>query len=142
MRFSLLKLLFLILLGLGCSQINSKSQQHYREEKQMRHGLIPVEDNTSMKPLPEKFDSISITRGEVIYRRDCAACHGLEGRGDGLLASEQDRPVANLRQTVKEVPHFKFYMSVSQWQGTMPGWKKHYDETDREDLVAYLKTFR
>ena len=137
-----MKFVFLVLLALGCAQINTREQDHYRAEKQMRHGLIPVEDNVSTKTLPEKFAALSVTRGEAIYKRDCAACHGVEGKGDGPLADDQAVPVADLQKAVRDVPHFKFFMSVSQWQGTMPGWKRHYSDVEREDLVAYLKSFR
>jgi len=34
--------------------------------------------------------------GQVLYRRHCAACHGLDGRGDGPLADSLDVRPADL----------------------------------------------
>lgn len=36
------------------------------------------------------------TAGEVLYRRHCASCHGMEGRGDGPLASTLKTPPSDL----------------------------------------------
>jgi mono/diheme cytochrome c family protein len=37
------------------------------------------------------------------------------------------------------VPEFKFYISVSQWKGQMPGWKNALDEKELEAIGHYLK---
>ncbi len=51
-----------------------------------------------------------------------------------------ERHPPNLAKLVQEIPNFTFFLSISQWSGQMPGWKKEYSEADREDLVNYLKT--
>lgn len=78
----------------------------------------------------------------MLYEKHCLSCHGKNGEGDGPLALKSDHKPANLRKLAKEVPNFKFFMSISQWQGDMPGWKEKFNETDREDLVAYIKSFK
>ncbi len=42
------------------------------------------------------FDAYGIVRGARLYGRNCAACHGDEGRGDGPLAHGLDIPPADL----------------------------------------------
>jgi mono/diheme cytochrome c family protein len=37
--------------------------------------------------LPEALDPSQATRGQLIYQRFCAACHGTAGKGDGQLAA-------------------------------------------------------
>lgn len=120
---------------LSCSRINVSSQDHFRNQH-MRHGIIPLSSN-----LAEKMNVASIERGKAIYKSHCLSCHGETGKGDGPAASAQKFPPANLHQLVREVKNFIFFLSISQWQGDMPGWEEKYNEAEREDLVAYIKTF-
>src|SRR5713226_263485 len=39
------------------------------------------------------------TKGEVLYLRQCADCHGWTGRGDGPLAAVLEKKPPNLRQS-------------------------------------------
>jgi hypothetical protein len=40
--------------------------------------------------------------GEALYRRYCASCHGLQGRGDGPLAETLKRRPTDLTQLAKQ----------------------------------------
>src|SRR4030095_13574761 len=42
-----------------------------------------------------------IVGGELEYQRNCAVCHGTEGRGDGIMRRYLTLPPANLRQLAK-----------------------------------------
>lgn len=137
-----MKILFISLVLLAaCSRINQSSRDYYQEQHKVRHGLVPL---TVAKPRPvsSKLKDESIARGKVLYERDCLRCHGASGVGDGPDAGKQKHKPMNLRETVMEVRDFEFYLSISQWQGEMPGWKEPYSAADREDIAAYLKTFR
>jgi mono/diheme cytochrome c family protein len=117
----------------SCSRVNQQSRD-YSDSKRMRHGVIPLAEVSR-----EKIDQASIDRGEKIYMQNCIQCHGKSGEGDG---SSAPRGTANLRKLVTEVRNFKFFMSVSQWQGDMPGWKNELNSAESDDLVAYIKTLR
>jgi mono/diheme cytochrome c family protein len=41
-------------------------------------------------------DNLLASQGEALFARNCAACHGTGGRGDGPAASALARPPANL----------------------------------------------
>jgi high-affinity iron transporter len=118
---------------IGCSRVSPKSQDNVGS-KRMRHGVIPLAEVSL-----EKIDQASIDRGEKIYMKNCIQCHGKSGEGDGPLAP---RGTANLRKLVTEVRNFKFFMSISQWQGNMPGWETSFNSAENDDLVAYIKTLR
>lgn len=136
-------MLFLLALVSCSTQINQKERMVYDERSIMRHGIIPLEPkDQSSKEVLQKFSQQSILRGQAIYQKDCLKCHGPGGKGDGPEAAQQQNPVANLARTVTEVPRFQFYLSVSQWQKEMPGWKTPYSAQDREDLAAYISTFK
>jgi mono/diheme cytochrome c family protein len=106
----------------------------------MRHGVIP---QSSLKPKIVKQEMLkdSIQRGQKIYQKNCLECHGERGLGDGVHAKQQKIRPANLQATLKEVEHFEFYISISQMQGEMPGWRTPIDHREREDLVNYLRSF-
>lgn len=139
-----MKLLFLVLLAAACgTPINPQERLAYDERSYMRHGIIPLPvDQTPAKEVKQKFTQLSLERGKKLYETGCLRCHGPQGLGDGPDASKQKNPVANLAATVKEVPHFQFYLSISQWQKEMPGWSTPYSAQDREDLSAYISTFK
>jgi mono/diheme cytochrome c family protein len=124
----------------SCSQVSHPKPVD--TEARMRHGIVPVDHEMSEKPIAEKLDQGLVEQGRVLYKADCLRCHGAEGRGDGPEAKLLNLHAANLRATVQEVRNFRFYLSISRWQATMPGWKTPYSEADLEALTAYLKTFR
>lgn len=126
---------FLLIILFGCGHINQASKDYY-ESKKMRHGIVPL-PNTVVK----KLEAASVDRGKAIYQKHCLGCHGKNGEGDGAFASSGNRP-ANLKKLVEEVRDFKFFLTISQWQGDMPGWKEPINESEREDLTSYIKTFR
>lgn len=128
--------IILILLFSSCSRVNVAARDHYREQH-MRHGVYPLSSDIS-----KKFDEASVARGKMLYTNHCLSCHGENGRGDGPAANNQKVRPANLQKLAREVSNFKFFMSVSQWQGDMPGWKDPFNDSDRDDLVAYIKTFK
>jgi cytochrome c5 len=89
----------------------------------------------------------SEARGEDLFARYCAACHGAEGRGDGPLAARLADPLANLRKQgfwnlppgPPEDPALARIVRYGLPPTSMPG---HEWLTDQEvaDLVAYVKT--
>ncbi len=94
-------------------------------------------------------DTDQHTRGEAIYAKQCAACHGTEGRGDGSAAY--------LLYPKPRDFHAAHYRLVSTWEGTptdddllrtisrgipgsaMPAWG-WMSEADRRALVAFVKS--
>ena len=133
------KIIFLILLSilqLRCARVNQESRDYYQAEKKIRHGIIPAESNFNVKPIQEKLDQASVQRGLVLYQKNCQECHGPDGEGHQAGKFK----AANLKKLASEVNNFKFFMSISQWQGDMPGWKSPFTENEREDLSNYIKS--
>lgn len=82
--------------------------------------------------------------GQALYGRDCAACHGLQGAGDGVIAGN-----------LPEIPHDwtdrTYLMGASDallhgkivrgGMGTgMPGWGGIYTDQQVWALVAYMRS--
>lgn len=122
MRYLILILLF------SCSQIK-------KEKRFYRHGIVPLSG------IELKRDQESIKRGQALYQKHCMDCHGQEGRGDGVMAQDNDLNPANLRELVKRVNNFDFFMEVSKSKEQMPGWAQPLDRDQRRDLSHYIQTF-
>jgi mono/diheme cytochrome c family protein len=135
---------FITIIFLSCSNINREQREYYESKHpKLRHGVIPLSSSIKSKsPLIEKLDQASIDRGRALYVKNCLSCHGDLGRGDGPAAIKQKQRPADLQKTAREVDDFKFFMTISQWQGDMPGWQEPFTEAQREDLAVYIKSLR
>ena len=136
-----MKTLFLVSLVLfGCSRINTDSRDYYQQRGGVQHGLVTVAPPLKAPPKAEHDNSVA--RGKQLYEAHCLHCHGPQGEGDGVDAPAQKHPPANLKNTVRKVSHFDFYLSISQYERKMPGWSREFSADERRDIVSYLKTFR
>lgn len=93
-----------------------------------------------------------VSRGELVYQKDCAACHGDMGNGAGPAApylSPQPRNFTTgmykFRSTPSgELPSDADLLRVLELgvPGTqMPPWKGILTLQERMDVIAYIKTF-
>ncbi len=93
-----------------------------------------------------------LERGQALYERWCAGCHGDTGAGDGeaaayMLPRPRDftRAVYQIRTTASgELPSDDDLRRVLDdgMPGTaMPGWRTRLGPSERDDVIAYLKTF-
>jgi cytochrome c553 len=127
---------------MGCS-VNQLSKDYYDYKKELRHGLIPVArkkpaEREEKIPFPINFKQAEL--GRNVYLKHCAMCHGDDARGNGPKAGNFFPRPRDLVKTVKEVPNFKFYLAVSEWQKTMPGWNEPLTEDEILYIEMYLKS--
>lgn len=88
-------------------------------------------------------DDASANAGRGLYTQNCAACHGLEGRGNGPNSiSLEKKPADFTRAFFKQYSdEFWFYRISEGVAGTrMPRFAEALSEEQRWYLVAYLKT--
>ncbi|MEK7860780.1 MAG: cytochrome c [Chloroflexota bacterium] len=83
-----------------------------------------------------------IASGRATYGQRCMPCHGERGRGDGPLAAPLDPRPGDLVLHVPQHNDGELYYFVSRGvPGTaMPTWRDVLTETQRWELVAYLRT--
>ncbi len=99
------------------------------------------------KPLPSSPELLAL--GKKVYRKHCAACHGLDGRGGGeaaylLYPKPRDFVAARYRlvSTWERVPTDEdLFRVISRGMpgSAMPSWG-HLPERERWGLVHYLKS--
>ncbi len=83
-----------------------------------------------------------LARGKKLYEKYCQACHGLKGRGDGIV--QFDPPVADL--TSDEVlmkPNSRLLKSIHEGRPNtaMDAWKSAISNEAIRDILAYILTF-
>jgi mono/diheme cytochrome c family protein len=95
---------------------------------------------------PTGFSAASIAGGAALFAKNCAMCHGAEGRGDGKLAKSLPVPPANLT-----APHVLMHSDgqMFRWLSegiksplgvqAMPGFAGRLTENERWDLIDYIR---
>jgi len=71
--------------------------------------------------------------GELLYRRYCASCHGIDGRGDGPVAPALVTPPADLTRLDAGVPELMRQidgraMAHAHGSAQMPVWGRVFEE--------------
>ena len=98
-----------------------------------------------------RVESVEADRGQSVYRKACASCHGRSGRGDGPAARALDPKPRDFtsgkykfRSTPSGMPPTDddLYRVVTSGipRTYMFGWGELLSERDRRDVVSYIKT--
>jgi mono/diheme cytochrome c family protein len=90
---------------------------------------------------PVVFDSIAQVEARALYMKNCSACHGETGHGDGMMArGMQPPPVAFADDPdLPSDPVGELYWKISTGRKPMPSWKKDLTEEQIWMLVSYVK---
>ena len=86
-----------------------------------------------------------INDGEVLYRANCARCHGVNGEGDGEAGSDLTPPPALLAQLIKRRRSIDEYLLWSISEGgarfgsDMPAFKDSLDVNEIWQIVTYMR---
>ncbi len=86
-------------------------------------------------------------RGEIVFRNNCAACHGMSGRGDGPVAGYQAAPPANLAW-LSLAPTDKTYAYIywviaeggGDYGSEMPAFKSSLSKPDIDAVISYVQS--
>ncbi|MCS6908291.1 MAG: cytochrome c [Anaerolineales bacterium] len=87
--------------------------------------------------------SASIEQGAKLYQEYCAACHGVEGKGDGPQANSLAKPPTNLTDFAFSASRSAFDLYSSIVLGlppSMPAFADQLSEEERWAIVAYLQS--
>lgn len=82
--------------------------------------------------------------GETLFRKNCAVCHGVQGKGDGEIARNLDPKPRNL-QNARVMLHYTEDMLLARIRDGVPGtamppWKNVLTETEIAEVFAYVKS--
>lgn len=91
---------------------------------------------------PVPFDTISISNGAALYAESCVACHGPQGKGNGILAKTFAKPPVDMLTEPHTAKHtagdFFHWLTYGIPDTGMPPFADTLAEEDRWDVVNYL----
>jgi mono/diheme cytochrome c family protein len=92
---------------------------------------------------PVPVDEPLLRRGQERYRIYCSPCHGLLGRGDGMVVRRGYRPPSSFHvERLRAQPAGYFFDAISHGFGAMPDYAAQIPVRDRWAIVAYVRTLQ
>lgn len=85
------------------------------------------------------------TKGKPIFQSKCVSCHGPEGKGDGPVGKALKPPAGNFSsaESKKKSPEeLQKIIENGVPKTSMVAWKKQLNETEIQDVLAYVLTLR
>jgi copper transport protein len=99
--------------------------------------LIPGAGQAGANPVEATAQSIA--RGQVLYQQYCAACHGINGDGNGPNAATLPVKPYDFRVHIPYHRDDYFFKTIQNGLGTiMPAWKNTILEEDTWNLINFL----
>ena len=91
---------------------------------------------------PQPATAASVRNGQVLYGQHCLSCHGINADGKGERASSISLAPANLTDgaAIGRESDGLIFWKISEGHEPMPAYKYRLSESDRWDLVNYLRT--
>jgi mono/diheme cytochrome c family protein len=98
----------------------------------------------AITPNPIPSTSQSIERGRTLWKLDCEACHGPQGRGDGPAAAALRKKPKDLTRIARPpiFPNGIVAYRIANGGEVMPAWKSALTEQDIWDLVNFIRAQR
>jgi mono/diheme cytochrome c family protein len=123
----------------------------FRDGMAMRRpprGTIPVELRAdaagSAERIPIVIDRALLERGRARFEVFCAACHGIGGDGESVVAQNMQlrKPPSLLDERIRALPFGRLYAIVRGGYGLMPGYAAQLSVEERWATVAYVRALQ
>jgi mono/diheme cytochrome c family protein len=96
-------------------------------------------DEAAKAPNPVPATPESMARGEALYGKACASCHGPLGHGDGKSAKILAKKPADLALFLPVQTDGELFWKLTAGKKPMPSFKKDLKPEQRWDVVNYLR---
>jgi mono/diheme cytochrome c family protein len=93
------------------------------------------------RPNPVPANAVTLAAGQKLYVSNCVTCHGASGKGDGPGGAALEKKPADLTSRLKGEPDGAIFWKIAEGRSPMVSWKGSLTETQRWELVNYIKTF-
>lgn len=133
-----------------------------RQQRDDRYAAAALwSDGTAAQPLPEHVvaqgdlarDRESIipppvsvallARGQQRFDIYCSPCHGLDGKGDGIVAARGfPHPPSFVEPRLLAAPASEFYDAISKGYGVMYSYAARVEPRDRWAIIAYIRALQ
>ena len=109
------------------------------EEQSKQKWSAPAAEAQKKNPLAANESSLAA--GQKIYSKTCAKCHGKTGDADGPAVIELNIHPAKLSDPkVATESDGSLFWKITTGKKPMPTYGKRFSETDRWNLVNYIRT--
>ena len=90
---------------------------------------------------PMATQASSILTGKALYTTYCSPCHGDKGKGDGIAsAALSSKPADHTSASIQAETDGSLFYKISEGRTPMPQYKSALNETQRWELVNYIRT--
>jgi mono/diheme cytochrome c family protein len=102
--------------------------------------VVGMQDDIYVARVPIPVDIALIQRGRERFEILCAACHGITGDGDSVVAENMDqrKPPSLHEDRIRALAAGRLYRVVSVGYGLMPSYAAQLTVEERWAVVAYV----
>jgi mono/diheme cytochrome c family protein len=110
---------------------NKPTQEKWIAPKSADKIINPIKDDVSASKV-----------GKKIYAQLCAVCHGANGKGDGIAAASLNPKPANFKNAeIQKQTDGALFWKITNGRAPMASYKESLSETQRWQLINYIRTF-
>lgn len=92
---------------------------------------------------PSAKQAASVTRGQALYVKECAGCHGEQGKGDGPDGAYFTTAPSDLTtRAVQDQGDAVLFLKLTRGRGDMKAYEMVYDAAQRWDLVNAVRALK
>lgn len=98
--------------------------------------------SAASKKNPVAADKASLRKGKKLYKAACLPCHGNKGKGNGAAAVALPIHPGDLTDSkrMKDQGDGAIFWKISEGRGPMPPFKGSFSDTDRWNILNYVRT--
>jgi mono/diheme cytochrome c family protein len=98
--------------------------------------------NTLENPLPGT-DAAALSRGKTVFLNFCVPCHGMAGKGDGLVVQRgYPAPPSLLADNARNIKDGQIFHILSYGQKNMPSYATQLSREDRWRVILYVRSLQ
>ena len=102
---------------------------------------VPAKYKNMKNPVVADQDSIQI--GGMLYKKNCASCHGRAGLGDGVKARGLETFSGDFSGAIyQDQTDGEHFYKTKFGRGEMPAYDKKISDEDIWHMVNYMRTFK
>ena len=134
MKNKIVTLTLLACIALLCLSLTTKYQTEQDSDWE-----VPETYTTMKNPYANTIDTENI--GRTLFLKNCKFCHGQYGKGDGIMAKDLEREIADFTKgAIQAQTDGSLYYKFLFGRNEMPAFKvKIKNEEDRWLIINYLR---
>ncbi len=127
----------------GHGMMGPGQRQRMQRHWTFMHSGVPAEYRGARSPLALTVDVVQA--GGALYQKQCAACHGTRGMGDGEEGNDLSPSPALLAHLIQMPMSVDEYLMWSIAEGgkafgtAMPAFKDTLSQEERWKIIAYMR---